>query len=685
MPKSGDLDNLETTAPDLAEKVQAAKKPSSEASGGASGGASEQGGAQDPTTDVSQSPFPQSSGEFSEQSDLFDKVDAAHRPAARRERSAPGGAEALPAGDAAWSNFEEGGDPWLDMSQSGVGPLMGVPSGEATAAHASLQELQQDHARQGLRPAAVQAASVAPAVAHLLGLNGALQNQVLKIFGKTTTVGRATRNDIVLADASMSRQHAQITYAAGIFTLIDQKSGNGTFVGGKRIDKVQLTFGDELMFGNVKLRFLSPTGGVSPAHAVPDAAANSVNPDAQAVGVPSAPRAANGLLAAGSAWAAGTLALALLAASVAAGYTAHHFRQLHRETYRSSTFTLLRAGLQQFSEHRFDDAERRFNEVLGLDPQHARARRYLRAVARERLAAAQLELAGSYLQKSDLARAYSEATGVLDSTFRPEAERLLHDIDGTLEGRMAAAQAAMEAGQVGKAQQLLTLVEAVHPGRPDVAAVLVRANLQGNSVHVAPVNLVARAAARRRAVMSLPGRAGEALRSFVNGDVSGALQALEVVNSEAGASLRDKIERFAELYEAGQAEHRAKRAQNAISSLTQARALEAEISMGQSRLLPDIQRKLADMYYVQGTESVLGGKLPQAYRDFHTGIELFPDHLLCARALTDLVAKAQELLNSSLAGGDNAKIRADLHTVLEITPADTAVHREAKIRLGSSP
>jgi pSer/pThr/pTyr-binding forkhead associated (FHA) protein len=675
MPKSGDLDNLKTTAPDLALGPQVGQKTPSE---GATRDAAED--PEDPSTDVSLSPFAQSSGELPEESDLFDKVDAAHRPASRRERPTQGGAEPLPAGDAAWVNFEEGADPWLDMSQSGVGPLMGVPSGEATSAHASMGELQQEHARQKLPAGAPQSASQAPAVAHLLGLNGALQDQVLKIFGKTTTVGRATRNDIVLADPSMSRQHAQITYAAGVFTLIDQKSGNGTFVGGRRIDKVRLTFGDELAFGNVKLRFLSPTGGVSPAHAAPELA-----PEAAAYAPAAAAAPQETSRPSTVAWASIALGLALLSASVCAGYSAHFYRQQHRETQQSSTFTLLRAGLQQFSEHRFDDAERRFNEVLAVDPLHPRARRYLRAVARERLAAAQLELASSYLQKHDLARAYSEATGVLDSTYRPEAERLLHDIDGTLEGRMAAAQTAMEAGQGGKAQQMLTLVEAVHPGRPDVAAVLVRANLQGNSVHVAPVNLVARAAARRHALMSLPGRAGEALRSFVSGDVPGALQALEAVNSEAGAGLREKIERFAELYETGQAEHRAKRAQNAISSLTQARALEGEISMGHSRLLPDIQRKLADMYYVQGTQSLLGGKLPQAYRDFHTGVELFPDHLLCARALTELVQKAQEMLNSSLAGGDKAKIRSDLHTILEITPADSAVHREAKLRLETAP
>ncbi len=49
-------------------------------------------------------------------------------------------------------------------------------------------------------------------------------------------IGRATSNDIVIADTTVSRQHAQLMIDdIGQVTLIDLSSSNGTFVNGRRI------------------------------------------------------------------------------------------------------------------------------------------------------------------------------------------------------------------------------------------------------------------------------------------------------------------------------------------------------------------------------------------------------------------------------------------------------------------
>jgi cardiolipin synthase A/B len=51
-----------------------------------------------------------------------------------------------------------------------------------------------------------------------------------------TTIGRSEENDIVVADALVSRHHARITLAEGACTLADLGTANGTFVNGERVE-----------------------------------------------------------------------------------------------------------------------------------------------------------------------------------------------------------------------------------------------------------------------------------------------------------------------------------------------------------------------------------------------------------------------------------------------------------------
>jgi pSer/pThr/pTyr-binding forkhead associated (FHA) protein len=71
-----------------------------------------------------------------------------------------------------------------------------------------------------------------------------------------TTLGRATDNDIVIPDASVSRRHASIVPHNGSFALRDLASQNGTFVGGQRIDGTrQLVNGDDVRLGDAPFVF----------------------------------------------------------------------------------------------------------------------------------------------------------------------------------------------------------------------------------------------------------------------------------------------------------------------------------------------------------------------------------------------------------------------------------------------
>jgi hypothetical protein len=65
-----------------------------------------------------------------------------------------------------------------------------------------------------------------------------------------TLIGRAARNDIVLDDPTVGREHAKIIEENGIFRLHDLGSANHTFINDERLDKaVILEADDKIGFG----------------------------------------------------------------------------------------------------------------------------------------------------------------------------------------------------------------------------------------------------------------------------------------------------------------------------------------------------------------------------------------------------------------------------------------------------
>lgn len=71
-------------------------------------------------------------------------------------------------------------------------------------------------------------------------------------------VGRATGNDLVIEDGSVSRTHAEIRFEEGAWLVEDVRSANGVQVEGNRVQSAALTTGCHLTLGNVQLVFLQP-------------------------------------------------------------------------------------------------------------------------------------------------------------------------------------------------------------------------------------------------------------------------------------------------------------------------------------------------------------------------------------------------------------------------------------------
>ncbi len=68
-------------------------------------------------------------------------------------------------------------------------------------------------------------------------------------------IGTHATNDLIVTDRSCSRQHCEIQYTDRGYLLIDLESTNGTFVDGKRIERVFLLAGATLTVGTTAISF----------------------------------------------------------------------------------------------------------------------------------------------------------------------------------------------------------------------------------------------------------------------------------------------------------------------------------------------------------------------------------------------------------------------------------------------
>lgn len=85
------------------------------------------------------------------------------------------------------------------------------------------------------------------------------EEQVYNLPQDTITIGRTGACDIELADKSISRKHAEIVKDEEDYFLIDLKSGNGTYLNGKKIRSIEkhlLRSNDIIKIENYEITFL---------------------------------------------------------------------------------------------------------------------------------------------------------------------------------------------------------------------------------------------------------------------------------------------------------------------------------------------------------------------------------------------------------------------------------------------
>ena len=69
-------------------------------------------------------------------------------------------------------------------------------------------------------------------------------------------VGRGLAAGLHIDDSSVSRRHAILVSRPGGARILDDRSSNGTYVNGRRVQQADLRDGDVIVLGRIMLRYL---------------------------------------------------------------------------------------------------------------------------------------------------------------------------------------------------------------------------------------------------------------------------------------------------------------------------------------------------------------------------------------------------------------------------------------------
>ena len=87
-------------------------------------------------------------------------------------------------------------------------------------------------------------------------IQGPEQTLLIPLPDQAMRIGRGLTAELRLDDRSVSRRHAILVPRPSGARILDDRSSNGTYVNGRRVQQADLQVGDVIVLGRVLLRYL---------------------------------------------------------------------------------------------------------------------------------------------------------------------------------------------------------------------------------------------------------------------------------------------------------------------------------------------------------------------------------------------------------------------------------------------
>lgn len=89
-----------------------------------------------------------------------------------------------------------------------------------------------------------------------LQVQGPERTLLIPLGQNAVRIGRGLNADLHLDESSVSRRHAIVVQRPGGARILDDRSSNGTYVNGRRVQQADLRDGDVIVLGRIVMRYL---------------------------------------------------------------------------------------------------------------------------------------------------------------------------------------------------------------------------------------------------------------------------------------------------------------------------------------------------------------------------------------------------------------------------------------------
>jgi pSer/pThr/pTyr-binding forkhead associated (FHA) protein/tetratricopeptide (TPR) repeat protein len=534
------------------------------------------------------------------------------------------------------------------------------------------------------------------------------QSSDVEVVSDKFIMGRSPDSDLVIPDSLISRHHATIEKRDDGWYLVDNNSGNGTFLNDERIRDELLYDGDVIQLGDAIVTFTAPGGAADQA---PRLDATQMLPAAEVDGAPSGTsvtgtttgdprkRKRKKLLLL-----VGVVAVLLLGLGLVKKFVIDAEPEgptpaqiaARKQAERAKAEKLARADFEKVKEmvkqEQWQEALPLIRKIADFLKDDKTIQDYRATIEKEAAAETAISTAGALLEQEK----YDEAIAALaklpaESMQADEAEKLKQRIE---EARMS--------GQLEQARQAMlderwddaiTVADELLQSFPDseAAAEIKRKAEEAKEKHERKLAAQQRRKRRRRRRPVKPKPppkpkyllVGKALDLYRAEKIDEALS--QASNAGVSADGVKTLRRFQQFYKRGMemARNPGQSAQG-IKFLTKAVQLDRKLGGGKGQITRNLKEKLAKVYFLQGVDAHTRKKYPLAYKSFVNARRYNPGLDQATKRIRQLEVEAKKLFETAYVIKTTAPEKAVKHcrTVMGMVEKKNVYYGKCKKLIG---